>query len=125
VAAGEDQPQPVVGHRRLRFGVELLGAGRQRLEALEHLLLHTQGLLAAEAIDRLVARHPGYPGAGVVRDAVARPALERDDEGFLDRLLGGVEVTQDADQARDRPSRLVAEQAVDDLIGTGVYDAAV
>jgi hypothetical protein len=43
----------------------------------------------------------------------------------LNHLLGGIEVTQDADQACDRPSRLVAEQAVDNLIGTGVYDAAV
>ena len=59
-----------------------------------------------------------------MRDAVARPALERDDEGLLHGLLGGVEVTEDADQARDRPSRLVPEQAVDELIGRGPYDAA-
>ena len=60
---------------------------------------------------------------GIVRDTVARPSLQRDDEGLLHSLLGGVEVTQDPDQARDRPSRLVPEQAVDDLIGGGPYDA--
>jgi hypothetical protein len=54
-----------------------------------------------------------------------RPALERDYEGLLDRLLRGVEIPQDPDQTRDRPSRLVPEQAVDDLIGRGVYDAVV
>ena len=49
--------------------------------------------------------------------------LERDDEGLLDRLLGGVDVAEDADQARDRPSRLVPEQAVDELFGALYEDA--
>jgi hypothetical protein len=43
------------------------------------------------------------------------PDLHGDDEGLLDRVLGEVEVAEDADQRGDRPSRLVAEQAIDQL----------
>ncbi|MEA2608326.1 MAG: hypothetical protein QOJ75_569, partial [Chloroflexota bacterium] len=32
-------------------------------------------------------------------------------------LLGEIEIAQDADQGRDRPALLVAEQAVDNLVG--------
>ena len=88
--------------------------GASALQALQDLLLDLQGALAAQPVDRLVARDPGDPGAGVVGDAVARPALERDHERLLHRLLGEVEVAEDADQAGDRPPRLVPEQAVDE-----------
>jgi hypothetical protein len=44
-----------------------------------------------------------------------RPPLQRDDEGVLHRLLREIEVAEDPDQGRDRPPRLVPEQAVDDL----------
>jgi hypothetical protein len=55
---------------------------------------------------------------------VGWPALECGHERLLDSLLREVEVAEDADQTRDRPSRLVPEQAVDDLIG-GLYELAV
>ena len=66
------------------------------------------------------------PGPGVVRDAPLRPRLEGGDERVLDGLLGEVEVAQDADERRDRPSLLLAEQAVDDLVGgrVGVSQSA-
>jgi hypothetical protein len=49
--------------------------------------------------------------------------LERDHERLLDRLLGEVEVAEDADQGGDRPSRLAPEQAIDDIGPLG-YEAA-
>jgi len=42
------------------------------------------------------------------------PPLQGDREGFLHRLLGQVEVTQDPDEGCDRPALLLPEQAVDD-----------
>ena len=39
-----------------------------------------------------------------------------DHERVLDGLLGEVEVAQDPDQGRDRPARLLPEQAVDGLV---------
>ena len=53
---------------------------------------------------------------------MVRPALERDDERLLDRLLGQIEVAEDADQRRDRPPRLAPEQAVDYIRALG-YEA--
>jgi hypothetical protein len=73
--------------------------------------------LTAQAVDRPVARDADDPGARVVRHPVARPALQRSNEGLLDRLLGQVEVAEDADQRRDRPPRLSPEQAVDAVAG--------
>ena len=104
-------------------GVEVRSA--ETLERLELGALGLQRALAAQAVDRLVAGDPRDPRARVVRDAVAGPALERDDERLLDRLLGRVEVAEDADQGSDRPSRLVPEQAVDDdLIAYELASAA-
>jgi hypothetical protein len=85
---------------------------RQRLELAELVLEHPR---APDPVDRLVARRRRYPGARVVRDAAPWPDLERDEEGVLYRLLGEVEVAEDADERRDRPSRLLSEQAVDGL----------
>ena len=53
----------------------------------------------------VVIQAPGLSGMPRVR-----PRLERADEGLLDGLLGEVEVAEDADERRDRPPRLLAEQ---------------
>ncbi len=42
------------------------------------------------------------------------PALERGQEGVLDRLLGAIEIAEDAGQDGDRLSRLAPEQVVDE-----------
>ena len=55
--------------------------------------------------------------AGLAGHAVARPALERDRERVLDRLLGAVEVAQRAGEHGDRLPRLAPEQAVEDVGG--------
>ena len=83
------------------------------------------GLLAeapppAHAIDRAVPRRGRDPRPGIGRDAPDGPRLECGDERVLDRLLGEVEVAEDADERRDRPALLFAEQAVDDLVRGGV-----
>ena len=53
-------------------------------------------------------------------DAAVRPRLQRSDERLLDGFLGEIEVAEDPDQGRDRSSLLLAEQAVDDLVGGGL-----
>ena len=68
--------------------------------------------IAPEPVDRAVACHRDDPRERVARDAVARPALDRGREGVLDGLLGHVPVADGADQRRDRPPEVLAEQAV-------------
>ena len=53
------------------------------------------------------------PGARVVRDAVARPALGGDRERLLGGLLGEVEVAEEADQRGEHAAPLVAEDLLE------------
>jgi hypothetical protein len=118
MTAGEHQAEAVVGWVIIGLVGSALVRRPQRLQRLELGSLCGQRLLAAQAVDRAVASDLGDPGARIVRNAVNRPALERDDERLLDRLLGGVEIAKDPDQGRDRPPRLMPEQTVDDLATT-------
>jgi hypothetical protein len=110
VAAGEEQLEPFVGeggrfHRVLVFhslgGVELANLGGE-------------GPLAADPVDRPVARRADQPGAGAGGDAVARPALRGDREGLLAGFLGEVEVAEEADQGGEDAAPLLAVDLVED-----------
>ena len=111
MAAGEDQPEPIVRDGAV-VDLVLLAQGHERLE-LAHLVLEPAG--PPDPVDGLVPGRGRDPRAGVARQPALRPDLERDQERVLDGLLGEVEVAEDADERRDRPSRLLAEQAVDSL----------
>ena len=118
VAAGEEQAQAIVGYRvHVVAWIALVRA--RRGESLELAQLVQIAALAADAVDGAVARGADDPGAGVAGEPVAGPALDRDHEGLLHRLLGQVDVAEDPDQDRHRPSRLAPEQAVDDRVGDG------
>ena len=90
----------------------------------QRLALAGQVRLAADPVERLVAGDRRDPGAGIGGHALPRPALERDGERVLDRVLGEVEVAERRDQRSDRPPRLAPEQAADILIGRRGYEAA-
>jgi hypothetical protein len=66
-------------------------------------------VIAADAVDRAVARGGREPGAGVVGDPVAGPALGGSGERVLGGFLGELEVAEEADQRREDASPLVAE----------------
>ena len=88
VAAGEDQPEPVVVDRaeRLRRGVVV-----QHLSLL--LLVVTTGL-AAQPVDGAPVSGSCDPGAGIWGYAVAGPALDSDRERLRRHLLGDVQVAE-------------------------------
>jgi hypothetical protein len=68
-------------------------------------------LRAADPVDRAVARRGDDPRSGIRRRPVARPALRGPDEGVLDRILGEVEVAEDAAEDRDATRTLIPEGA--------------
>jgi hypothetical protein len=127
VAAREDQAQPIIGDGHLVLGAAARFDRRKlRLDrrfAPELCGLVAQAPTTAQPIDRPVPGRGGDPRTGIRRDASVGPDLERGDEGVLDGLLREVEVAQDPDERRDRPSLLLAEQAVDDLVSGGVRPA--
>ena len=71
--------------------------------------------IAAQPIDRPVARRGRDPRPGIRGQAIDRPALEGGDERVLNGLFGSVKVARHADQRRDRAPRFLAEDAPDNL----------
>ena len=122
MAAREDEAQPVIGdvHRVLRLDrIDRFERGDELgLPGDLGRLLH-EAPASAQPIDRAIARGGRDPGTGIRGDAALRPGLQGGDERLLDGLLGKVEVTEDPDQGRDRSALLLAEQAIDDLVGGG------
>ena len=88
MTAGEDQPEPVVIDGAERLGRVVVGQ-HQSLPVLVVALV-----LATDPVDRLAIRRRGEPRAGVGRDAVDRPALDRGRECLGCRLFGDVEVAE-------------------------------
>src|SRR6267378_8007905 len=89
VAAGEDEAQPVVGD-----GV-ILGF----CKLLRHVYLIADLATAlAHPVDRLESARRNEPRPRIRRCPFDRPALERRRERILKRLLGEIEVAEQADQ---------------------------
>src|SRR5919197_284150 len=113
MAAGEDELQPLVRDRLVRDR-DLVNALLQALPHVELTDLRREGAIAADAVDRAVARRDHEPRAWVVRGSVAGPALGGDRERLLGGFLGEVEVAEKADQAGEHPAPLIAEDPLDD-----------
>ena len=109
VAAGEDEPQPVVAH-----GALLGWFARAACSSAAWALLGRRA--AASRRSRSMARlravvmiHP----AGLGGSPAAGHRLDRLGERVLDRLLGDVDVAEDAGQDGHRAAVLLAEDALD------------
>jgi hypothetical protein len=112
VAAGEDQPQPIVGD----------GAGLGHVVVLVRVEAHQLGqtlgaighrAVAAQAVDRPPPRRDGEPRARPGGNAVARPRGEGGGEGVLHRVLGQLEVADVADEGGQHGGALLAKGAGD------------
>ncbi len=69
--------------------------------------------LAPQTIDRSVLGRGDDPAGRAGRQSGLRPTLHGDGERLLDRLLGDVDVTEEADQAGHCSTGLGAEDALD------------
>ncbi len=110
MAAGEDQPQPVVLDplvlpRRGILGLGVEPRGELRLRGVE-------AGAAADAVDGLEAAGRNQPRPGVGGHAIPRPLLERRREGIVQRVLGEVEVAEHADEGGEDAARVGAVDRV-------------
>src|SRR5439155_12965676 len=103
VAAREEELEPLVRDGRL-VHVDLHG-----FRHVEQPDLLRERAIAADAVDRTVARRGHEPGARVGGRPIAGPALRGGRERLLGGFLGEVEVTEEADQAGEDAAPLVAE----------------
>jgi hypothetical protein len=108
MAAREQQLEPLVLEGR---GVLHLVRG---LGQLEQAGLLRERPLAADAVDRAVARGRDQPDGRTGGDPVARPALGGDRERLLRGFLGEVEVAEEADQRGEDAAPLLAEDLLED-----------
>ena len=116
----EDEPEAVVGnvaHVGL-VSLEFLKLG----QASDRLGLLLQLAVSPQAIYGAVTGRCCYPGGRIIGNAPNGPSAEGIEERLLDGLLGEIEIPEDANEGRDRPSLLLAEQAVDDPSCVGTYD---
>ena len=107
MAAREDQLEPLVSDRRLVHSSSVASCTSSRLR------LRRERAIATDAVDGAVARSRDEPRAGICGRAFAGPPLGRDRERLLGGLLGEVEVAEDADEAREDPAPLVAEDLLE------------
>jgi hypothetical protein len=118
MATGEDQPQHVVIECRGRVG--FISAESIELDLVAQLvLLLAKSDLPAHAVDRLVASDIDEPGARIGRRIFAGPSFERHRESILQRILGKIEIADEADQRGQRTARLVTEYLFDLARGNG------
>ena len=110
VAAGEDQPQPVVLEQAGRLVRCVVGDHQGRL------VLGVAVGLAADLVDGAVAGRRGQPAAGVGRDAVDGPLLDRGEERLGGRVLGDVDAAEATDERGDDPAVLLAVDPLDRLL---------
>jgi hypothetical protein len=82
-------------------------------------LLALVGLRPPGEVDRPVLRRRHQPRPGVVGDAVARPALERDQQRVLRQVLGQPDVADQPRQAGDEAGGLDPPDRLDRRPGLG------
>ena len=109
MAAGEHQLEPFV-RDGIHVGLFVRGQG---LQPRQQLGLPLEGAFTSDAVDRAVAGCRQDPAAGIRRLAVALPPLERNRERVLERVLGEIEVAENAREDRERASPLLLEDGLD------------
>ena len=126
VAAGEDQPQPLVGdhlvvplrERRVRTVLHP-GLDQQRQ-------LAPQGLLAAQHVEGAPAGRGREPRAGRARHALPAPGVQRRAVRVLDALLGEVDAARDAHRRGEHEAPLatvrVGDRGLDVRRSVGLRD---
>jgi hypothetical protein len=120
VAAGEDQPQPVV--------LDAGGLGRlgRLVDGHRHLPeLGRADDLAPDPVGGPVPGDGGQPRAGPARHALHRPLPDRGRERLLGALLGQVPVAGDPDQRRDDLAPFLAERGGDGVLGHGCQSGRI
>ncbi len=113
MAAGEDQPQPVIGQVGRLVEGGFLAAARKLERRLQRAAGPPIQAVPAQPVERLVAGGADQPGPRLRRRAGARPLRQRRGEGVLQRFFRQVEVADQPDQGREDPPALGTKGRLD------------
>src|SRR5262245_63734043 len=106
MAAREDEPEPILRHRRVLLGGQL--------DVPRDLLLHLREAGApANAVDGLVTRGGDQPGRRIRGAAGGWPLLDGDGVRLLQRLLRHVEISEQADEGGEDAAVVGAKRFFD------------
>ena len=94
MAAGEDQPQPVVLDV---LAIRRCGLVREVLDGLGDIVERVEPRAPAHAVNRLEAAGRNQPRARIGGQAIARPLLQCCPESIVQRLFGDIEIAEQAD----------------------------
>src|SRR5271168_842303 len=112
MAAGKNQAQPII-LKALRF----IGAFRRTrlgFEVSHQLFLRSiKSRPSPQSINGFESRGRNQPGSRVAGHSTFRPRAQRSSKGFVHRLLGQIEITEEADQSRQDSSRIHAIKGVE------------
>jgi hypothetical protein len=111
VTTREDQAETVVAHGH---HLQLLIAGVQQL-ALDMPVIPSR--FTAQSVDCSISGCRNDPSRRAWRETRRRPPFHGNGEGFLDRLLGGVDISEDTDEYGHGATGLFSEDSLD--IGAG------
>src|SRR5580700_1247844 len=119
MAAGENQPQPVIFKAKLLFITAVLWIGSARRIPLRFEMVHKLALRRIEScpptksINRFEPGSRNQPWSRVAGHSTRRPQAERRRKGFVHCLLGQIKITEQADQSCQNSSRLHAIKRVE------------
>src|SRR5438105_8862822 len=111
MTAGKDEPKSIICNGTHRFRLRCVVLRRRNMGlCAEQVPLAS---LAAQAIDGPHARRGRDPAARVGRQPVDWPLAQRDRECFLHRVLGDVDIAEEANERRNRATGVFAEGPTD------------
>src|SRR5256885_12904576 len=121
MARHEHEAEEVVSELLVDRGVRVLDLPSPLDVASELFVLALERLAAPDEIGRVMLRGRHEPGARTLRHARRGPLLDRRDESVLCELFSCPDVTDEASQPGDHPSRLDAPDRRDRAMRFGGY----
>ena len=130
MTAREDQAKPIILEAVLAFFVGPFRRARLRFEMSHQLVLgRVESCPSTEGVDGFESGRRNQPRSRVAGYSTRRPHAQRSRKGFVHRLLGKIEIPEQADQRGQDSPRIRAikgvEQFADLLGGTLGHDGDV
>src|SRR5271155_1802926 len=114
MTAGKNQPQTIVFKAVLFSGIGPFPRTRLRFEIVHQLVLRRiKSCPSTQSINGFESGRRNQPGSRVAGHSTPRPQAQRSRKGFVHRLLGQIEIAQQADQSCQDSSRLHAIKGVE------------